>query len=349
MISRTATRQKVSPPRQRRSNPDRRKLSAIDHAVRVVHSVCCLAGAASLIDDIRADLRAEGVPGAIRRHDTAPLFDWLMSALSYQGISDQVASDYMERHGRAQWADIDAKVAAGPTCPKLQSYWHFHGCRYDKLSRTCAEPDHIDACPLPTHDLRNGRLNQMAYSLFLFIRDVADGDLVGWIDRQLQGADDPASPNRLAQLREAVIGPLREVYGVSDKVLTMTLSCILLAAPRGRETWVEVGASMIAIDTLVHNFLVRTGILAPVPTPNTPTARPATGQAAAPISLPARPSRSTPVRLIRASRPSFPGSSSTRSGGTAPSLASTSATATGSMTASLARTSTANFIVIVIV
>ena len=176
----------------------------------MVHGVCCLAGAASLIDDNRADLRAEGIPAAIRRHDTATLFDWLVSALSYQGISDQVAADYMERHGFATWADIDDKVAASPTCPKLQSYWHFHGCRYDKISRTCSEPDHIDACPLPTHPLRNGRLNQMAYSLFLFIRDIADGDLVGWIDRQFQDAGDPASPNRLPRLREALVGPLRE-------------------------------------------------------------------------------------------------------------------------------------------
>jgi hypothetical protein len=214
-----------------------------------VHSVCCLAGAASLIDDIRAALRAEGVPSAIRRHDTATLFDWLISALSYQGISDQVATDYMERHGRPRWADIDAKVAACPTCPKLASYWHFHGCRYDKISRTCSEPNHIDTCPLPCHQLRNGRLNQMAYSLFLFIRDIADADLVGWIDRQFQSAD-AAGPNRLARLREAVIGPLREVYGVSDKVLTMTLSCILLAAPKRLHLWHEVGASMIAIDTL---------------------------------------------------------------------------------------------------
>ena len=101
----------------------------------------------------------------------------------------------------------------------------------------------------------------MAYSLFLFIRDIADGDLVGWIDRQFQSADDPASPNRLARLREALIGPLREVYGVSDKVLTMTLSCILIAAPKHVHLWHEVGGNMIAIDTLVHNFLVRTGIL----------------------------------------------------------------------------------------
>ena len=90
-------------------------------------------------------------------------------------------------------------------CPKLKSYWHFHGCRYDKISRTCSEPDHVDACPLPSHQLRNGRLNQMAYSLFLFVRDIADGDLVGWIDRQFRVADDPASPNRLVRLREVCL------------------------------------------------------------------------------------------------------------------------------------------------
>ena len=82
------------------------------------------------------------------------------------------------------------------------------------------------------HDLRNGRLNQTAYSLFLFVRDVANGDLVGWIDRQLQGADDPPGPDRLARMRESLIQPLREVYGVSDKALTMALSCILLGAPK---------------------------------------------------------------------------------------------------------------------
>ena len=281
MISRTATRTKISSSRQSWPKPVRPNTSAIDHAVRVVHSVCCLAGAASLIDDIREDLQAEGVLSAIRRHDTATLFDWLISALSYQGISDQVATDYMERHGRARWADIDAKVAACPTCPKLKSYWHFYDCRYDKISRTCSEPDHIDGCPLPSHQLRNGRLNQMAYSLFLFIRDIADGELVGWIDRQFQVTDDLAGPNRLTRLRQSLLGPLREVYGVSDKVLTMTLSCILLAAPKRRHLWHEVGASMIAIDTLVHNFLVRTGILANS-TPTIHMAPPATRPAAAP-------------------------------------------------------------------
>jgi hypothetical protein len=261
MISRSATRQKTLPVRPGRPKGPGRKVLAIDHAVRLIHRVCCLAGSADLIDEVRNENDDPGVTASIRNGDTPALFDWLVSALSYQGISDQVAEAYIERYGSATWADIRTKLVQGAPCPKLKSYWHFHGCRYDKVSGTCAEPDHIEACALPTHYLRNGRLNQMAYSLFLFIRDIADGDLVGWISNRLQAANDPANPNRLAGLREALIGPLREVYGVSDKVLTMALSGVLLAAPDDWRLWIEVGASMIAIDTLVHNWLVRTGIL----------------------------------------------------------------------------------------
>jgi hypothetical protein len=190
------------------------------------------------------------------------VFDWLMAALSYQGISDAVAYNYMEKHGRAAWHEMDQKLGYGVSCPKLKSYWHFHGCQYEKGSRTCAEPDHIGGCPLPSHDLRNGHLNQAAYCLFLFIRDIADGDLIGWIDAQLQAANSPPGPHRLPAMAAALIEPMREIYGVSDKVLAMALSALLLGAPEKMGLWIEVGGSMIAIDTLVHNFLHRTGILA---------------------------------------------------------------------------------------
>jgi len=237
------------------------RTSAIDHAVRVIYRVCCLAGSTSLLDDIRAALAAEGVRAAIRRRKTAPVFDWLIVALSYQGIADAIASDYMQRHGCVTWRAIKRKLRHGATCPKLNSYWQFYDCGYSKLRRTCAEPDHIGRCPLPSHDLRNGRLNQTAYALYLFIRDLADKDLIGWIDERLQSADMPADADRLARLRAAAIDPLRQVHGVSDKVLTMALSCLLLGDPQKRRRWVETGASMIAVDTLVHNFLHRTGIL----------------------------------------------------------------------------------------
>jgi hypothetical protein len=236
--------------------------AGLDHAVRIIHAICGLAGSPRLINDIRAHLTADKVRAAIRRRDSAAVFDWLLAALSYQGISDQVAYEYMANHGRAAWCDIDRKLGRGVSCPKLKSYWHFHGCRYEKGSATCAEPDHIGACPLPSHDLRNGHLNQMAYSLFLFIRDLANGDLIGWIDTQLAAANSPPGPHRLSRMAAALIEPLREIYGVSDKVLAMALSSLLLGAPNKMVAWTEVGGRLIAIDTLVHNFLHRTGILA---------------------------------------------------------------------------------------
>jgi hypothetical protein len=237
------------------------RTTALDHATRVIYRVCCLAGSANLIDKIRAELDAEGIRTAMRKRDTAAVFGWLIAALSYQGISDQIAYDYMEQHGDVRWDDFNQKLALGTGCPKLKSYWHFHDCRYSKLRRTCGETDHISRCPLPTHDLRNGRLNQTAYCLYLFIRDISDGDLTGWIDQRLQAANDPPGADRLPRMRDALIAPLREIYGVSDKVLTMALSSLLLGAPKRMRLWHEVGASMIAIDTLVHNFLHRTGIL----------------------------------------------------------------------------------------
>lgn len=99
----------------------------------------------------------------------------------------------------------------------------------------------------------------MAYSLFLFIRDVADGDLIAWLDQQLHAANLEASD--LTALREAVASPLRHVYGVSDKVLAMALSFLLLAGGIGKPLWPKVAASFVAVDTLVHNYLHRTGIL----------------------------------------------------------------------------------------
>jgi hypothetical protein len=89
------------------------RTTAIDHAVGVIYRVCCLAGSASLIDKIRADLDADRVRAAIKKRETAAVFDWLIAALSYQGISDQIASDYMEQHGYVQWDDINEKLAQG--------------------------------------------------------------------------------------------------------------------------------------------------------------------------------------------------------------------------------------------
>jgi hypothetical protein len=227
-------------------------------AVRLIEHVCGLAGSLTFLDDLREDLRKEGIQAAVASHDTPRIFDWLLTTFSYQGISDQVARNYMRQHGNASWAKISVGLTGKPRCSRLRSHWDFDGCRFDKTSFTCSEPDRISHCPLPQHRLRNGRLNQMAYSLFLFVRDIADSDLVDWIDERLAR---PSHTDDCGPTQERLIGPLRHVYGVSDKILTMTLSGLLLGASEGRPSWFEIGKDMIAIDTLVHNFLHRTGIL----------------------------------------------------------------------------------------
>jgi hypothetical protein len=48
---------------------------------------------------------------------------------------------------------------------------------------------------------------------------------------------------------------------VSNKVLAMALAQLLLGDDANRPIWVEAGTVMIAVDTLVHTFLHRTGML----------------------------------------------------------------------------------------
>ncbi|ANW00086.1 hypothetical protein LMTR13_07710 [Bradyrhizobium icense] len=191
-------------------------------------------------------------------NSTAGLFDWMMDSFSFQGISDNVAYSFIESNGNATWRKIKSQLAAQPTCPLLPSYWTFEGCRYDKTSKSCSQPNHLASCPLPSHPLRNGRLNQTAFSLYLFIRDQTKSDLVGWIDERLE--ETGTADCRASQ--EALIGPMRHIFGVSDKVLAMSLSTVLMADRANRPRWFDIGSQMIVVDTLVHNFLKRTGILA---------------------------------------------------------------------------------------
>src|SRR5436305_7823859 len=127
----------------------------------------------------------------------------------------------MEQHGRVHWHDLAAALSHLPSCRKLSCYWAFEGCGYRKGSGVCANPEHQPECPLPRHDLRNGRLNQTAYSLFLFMRDLAEDDIVGWIDNRLAAVPAALVSDRPARLRLALLDPLRHVYGVSNKVLAM--------------------------------------------------------------------------------------------------------------------------------
>lgn len=210
----------------------------------------------------RRNLRDAGIQAAVKNRDTAAVFDWVMKAVPFQGISDAIASAYSVRHGTATWDEIDGSARRPPKCQRLRSYWDFSECRYSKGRRTCSEPTLLACCPLPMLPLRKGSLNRAAFSFWFFVRDVCDGDLVGWIDARLTGSDfDTPTSDRAARMREALLGPLTNVFGIGPKLWSMILADFLLGADPGWERWTTTGASMVAVDTLVHNFLHRTGIL----------------------------------------------------------------------------------------
>ncbi len=70
----------------------------LDHAVRIVTAVCQLAGDPCLIENTRRDLQDAAVLKAVDRHDTSAIFDWLVGAFSFQGVSDSIAANYMAEH-----------------------------------------------------------------------------------------------------------------------------------------------------------------------------------------------------------------------------------------------------------
>jgi hypothetical protein len=233
-------------------------LSGIDHAIRIVDRVCSVTGAVDFTNELQVG--GSQLRRILDRHDNAKLFEWLVEAFSHQGVSDNLADGYMQRNGRLTWSSVSAGVANDRRCPKLRSFWRFEGCAYSKTTGLCAEPRFRPRCALPEVNLRNGRLNQMGYSLFLFIRDIADGDLIGWIDQRIRH-EATRNDDLTAIGRAAIVEPLTNVYGVAEKVLMMAFASLLMSAPAKYPGWFEVGAAMIAVDTLVHAFLVRTGIL----------------------------------------------------------------------------------------
>src|SRR3954463_346325 len=93
------------------------------------------------LDNIRANVAANEIPDAVAEHDTPWIVNCLVGVSQYQGISDANAAAYTAKHGLVSSDEIESALNARPTCPLLQSYWHFHDCRYRKAKHTCAEPE----------------------------------------------------------------------------------------------------------------------------------------------------------------------------------------------------------------
>ncbi len=216
----------------------------------------------SYLQDVQARLAEDGIAAAVKSSDTAAVFDWIVRLLARQGISNYAADAFLARNGSPKFEDIADVMARGARCPLLRCRWTFEGCGYRRDAETCNTPHHRLGCPVTTIPARKGVLAEAAIGLWLFVRDCCDGDFVGWIDQRLAKAYAPlGGPHRLARMRAAVLEPLVEIPGTGPKVWSMVLAELLLGGDPDRGQWVEVGASFVAVDSLVHAYLHRTGIL----------------------------------------------------------------------------------------
>lgn len=235
--------------------------SGWDHAQAVLAPILRLAPS-GYVAARASEADRSGLADAVRAHHTETILDTFLSAMALQGISDRAAVAILDRVGRPSAHAILRQLDQAASCPRLDSYWRFEGCGFRRGRATCAEPLHMPRCLVPRIPARKGALAVGAAALVLFVRDVCDGDLVGWIDGRLEAADQPdLGPERGRVLAASVVGPLSEVSGIGPKVASMLMADFLLGADPARERWMTAGADTVVIDTLVHNFLHRTGIL----------------------------------------------------------------------------------------
>lgn len=226
----------------------------------LILNVCEIAGSRTLIDDARVELAGAGVIEAVQNHDDNVIFDWLLEIMQFQGVSDSAARAFLEEHGLATAHDIAKGLRRKQLCPKLKSYYHFEGCGFRRWTRTCNNPEFFASCPLPRHEFRNGSLQQMAYALFFWARDIAQGDFVGWVDSLIaKNKHKPTSMNEAST--SPLIEALAQVYGVGPKIANLAMATFLLGADWECKSWIKAGASIVVVDTLVHNWLHRTSIL----------------------------------------------------------------------------------------
>lgn len=86
------------------------------------------------------------------------------------------------------------------------------------------------------HDLRKGLLNTAACSAALAPWKARGGDLVGWIDDRLAGAEPgPAAPGRAATMSAARLEPLVDVVRAGAKLWSTPPVELVVWRPRSRD------------------------------------------------------------------------------------------------------------------
>ncbi len=177
----------------------------------------------------------------------------LYEIANYQGMSDRAASSWLVTNGNPDFLELADRLTR-EQCACAASAAGINNCGYLRSQNVCSHPALLSLCIVPTIPARKGQLARLAVALSYWAAALPDQCLVAWARSKLKRGDPRSGA-------AAMVEDLKSLPGVSDKVASMIASDIAIGLSARRPALFASGASVVVVDSLVHNLLLRSGAI----------------------------------------------------------------------------------------
>lgn len=184
----------------------------------------------------------------------------LFEIANYQGMSDRAASSWLSTNGNPDFQELALRLPH-ERCECAGSVDGISRCGYLRSQRVCKHPALLARCIVPTIPARKGQLARLAVALNYWAAELPHRSLGTWARSKLKRGEPRAGG-------AAMVEDLKRLPGVSDKVASMIASDVAIGLSTGSDALLRAGASLIVVDSLVHNMLQRTGAILAVGKPH---------------------------------------------------------------------------------
>ena len=159
----------------------------------------------------------------------------------------------MAQHGSPDFERLETLVPQA-ACEWSSGVSALQNCGFRKTANTCSNPTGLSECVVGKVPARNGLLARLAIGLTYWSLEKPHRTPWAWLESErVQFVGSPA------EFAESLVTDFSRLFGVSNKVGSMLVSDILLGVGLKSSFYVEAGTSLLVIDRLVHNLLIRCG------------------------------------------------------------------------------------------
>ena len=149
------------------------------------------------------------------QHKSIMLYQYFLEAFLHSGGGDRSNQNYYHNQKYKPSFNRIKNAVKTAQCPKLASFETFKGCGYRKMTNNCSEPAFVKSCPLPRFDMKRGPLNEMAFSLYFFLRDVCRGNFYAYVRGHF--GEGQLADEAVSELLQSFIEKITTIANVSPK------------------------------------------------------------------------------------------------------------------------------------